>query len=560
MKLLNTIRSRLVLTYLLLVSLSLGISAGFMLRWMQSSLERRAETQLVSQSRVLAHFMNMYTQHPDDLKEASGWVMRRFPRLTRARIRIANAQGQVLGDSLEKSAETLPPEAMEALKGRGVTWQSTEDGVRVAHATTPIELEYPTLQRIGVVDVASNLSELDDTYQELQSQLFTALGLALIGSILAALLLASTLTRPLERMRVTAARIAEGQLQERVQPSGTRELSQLGSTINYMAEQLLRQMAEILSERNQIRTLLASVPDGVVAVDSDGKMTYLNQAALAAVKLEPGLKLPPAIAPGEVVLADRIFRVLEVPFRDERGRPGHLYLLRDMTDVRRLEEMRNLFLSSVSHELRTPLTIIKGFAATLLETSEDESLKKPLTRIDTEADRLTRLVQDLLELTRLRSLTLSLELAPVQPEEIVEDVVDLLRPQAERRELKLTFESGEKHTLNADRDRLKQVAINLIDNALKFTPDGGAVTVRTTRSDAGWQLEVQDTGPGIPAEDLPLLFDHFFRSKDTHLRSIKGTGLGLAIVKEIVTRHGGSVGAESALGEGTTLRVTLPIP
>ena len=133
MKLLNTIRSRLVLTYLLLVSLSLGISAGFMLRWMQSSLERRAETQLVSQSRVLAHFMNMYTQHPDDLKEASGWVMRRFPRLTRARIRIANAQGQVLGDSLEESAETLPPEAMEALNRSQQESVSALEETRRAH-------------------------------------------------------------------------------------------------------------------------------------------------------------------------------------------------------------------------------------------------------------------------------------------------------------------------------------------------------------------------------------------------------------------------------------------
>lgn len=553
MKLLNTIRSRLVLTYLLLVSLSLGISAGFMLRWMQDSLERRAESQLMSQSRVLAHFMNMYTQHPDDLDESAGWVMRRFPRLTRARIRIADAQGHVLGDSLEQKGD-LPGLAMQALDGRPFTWQTTEDGVRVAHATTPIELEYPTLQRVGVVDVASNLSELDDTYQELKSQLLTALGLALIGSILAALLLASTLTRPLERMREAASRIAEGKLEERVQPSGTLELSQLGSTINHMAEQLSRQL-------NQTRTLLATVPDGVVAVDHAGKITYLNAAGDAALKLKPGQPLPAAIAPGEVTLEDRIYRILVVPFRDEDDQPGQLYLLRDMTDVRRLEEMRNLFLSSVSHELRTPLTIIKGFAATLLEMSEDESLKKPLTRIDTEADRLTRLVQDLLELTRLRSLSLSLELAPLVPEEVVDDAVELLRPQAERRDMKLTWEpETAPRALPLDRDRLKQVVINLVDNALKFTPDGGSVTVRTRLEGQSWHLEVADTGPGIPAEDVPLLFDHFFRSKDTTLRSIKGTGLGLAIVKEIVSRHGGTVGAESVVGEGTSLRVTLPAP
>ncbi len=567
MTLLNTIRSRLVLTYLLLVSLSLGISAGFMLQWMQSSLERRAENQLTSQSRVLAHFMNMYTQHPDDLSESARWVMHRFPRLTRARIRIADQQGRILGDSLEGVSEPMSPEALKALEGQPITWFSTEGGVRVAHASTPIELQYPTVQRVGVVDVASNLSELDDTYQELKDQLLTALGLALLGSVLAAMLLAATLTRPLERIRQTAARIAEGNLEERVEPSGTLELSQLGTTINHMAGQLSRQLGELLAERNKIGTLLASIPDGVVAVDAAGHMTYLNASAQAALRLDrwEGQPLPEALAfpsepqAHEVHLQERIYRALVVPFRDEGGQLGRLLLLRDITDVRRLEEMRNLFLSSVSHELRTPLTIIKGFASTLLEGCEDDSLKKPLTRIDTEADRLTRLVQDLLELTRLRSLSLSMDLAPLVPEEVVEDVVDLLRPQADRSEVTLSFRPDpQARPLSLDRDRLKQVVINLVDNALKFTPSGGTVTVRTSLESGRWRLEVEDTGPGIPEEDLPLLFDHFFRSKDTKLRSIKGTGLGLAIVKEIVERHGGAVEASSVLGKGTCLCVVLP--
>ncbi len=569
MKRLNTIRSRLVLTYLLLVSLSLGISGLFMLQWMQSSLERRAESQLISQSRVLAHFMNMYTQHPDDLPESARWVMHRFPRLTRARIRIADQQGTIMGDSLERSSEPMPPEALKALEGQAITWFSTEGGVRVAHASTPIELQYPTLQRVGVVDVASNLSELDDTYTELKGQLFTALGLALLGSVLAAVVLAATLTRPLERIRQTAAHIAEGQLEERVQPSGTLELSQLGSTINHMAEQLSRQLGELLSERNKISSLLTSIPDGVVAVDAAGRMTYLNAAAEAALRLDrwesqrlpEALALAPEAQTQELHLQDRIYRATVVPFRDEASQLGRLLLLRDITDVRRLEEMRNLFLSSVSHELRTPLTIIKGFAATLLEGCEDESLKKPLARIDTEADRLTRLVQDLLELTRLRSLSLSMDLAPLVPEEVVEDVVELLRPQAERREVTLSFQPEPKtRPLSLDRDRLKQVVINLVDNALKFTPGGGTVTVRTSLESGRWRLEVEDTGPGIPEEDLPLLFDHFFRSKDTRLRSIKGTGLGLAIVKEIAERHGGAVQASSVLGQGTCLCVLLPVP
>lgn len=561
------------------MSFSLVVTGLVFLRWMELSLEQRAEAQLTSQSRVLGHFMSMYTQHEDDLPESARWVMKEFPHLTRARVRIADAGGNLLGDSLAPPRGRLDQQALRSPEGVSTWSEVGQGGRKIVHVTTPIRLEYPSPRTVGLVDVSSALSEIDDTFEELRSRLIVALAVALAASCLAAMLLAGTFTRPILEIRRTASRIAKGQLDERVTVSGAQELSELGQTINHMAAQLSERLGQLVSERDKVQTLLASLPDPIITLGAEKEITYLNPAAEAALQVErsaaegrPLQELWPeerfqsqdAAAPEafEVKLAPRTYRAYLLPYRDDEGRVGKLIVLRDMTDLRRLEEVRTLFLGSVSHELRTPLTIIKGFAATLLDLPEThEDLKKPLTRIDNEADRLTRLVNDLLDLTKIRSQKLSLELEPLVPEEVVEDAVELLRAHAERQgvELALRLEGELKLSpIPADRDRLKQVIINLVDNAVKFTPTGGQVTVRTRTRGQEWLLEVEDTGPGIPSEELPHLFDHFFRSRE--VRQVGGTGLGLAIVREIVEMHRGRVWAESEVGQGTRVCVALPAP
>ncbi len=568
----RTIRGRLVLTYLLLVTLSLVLTGVFFLTWMERSLERRAEAQLASQSRVLGHFMSMYTQHPDDLADSARWVMKEFPRLTRARVRIADSEGRVVGDSRSGDATPL---RLQARAEVAVTW--TEDP-RIVHVTTPIRLTYPREETVGYVDVSSRLAEIDDTFEELRLRLLGALALALGASWLGAVLMASNLTRPIEGVRTTAQKIAEGDLDRRVRvESDLAELNDLGQTVNHMAAQLQQRLNQIVAQRNKIQSLMASLPDPVLTVGSEQTLTYLNPAAEKALELPReqavGRKLAevwpeefddrltdrlPEPTAFELRFHQRVFRAYLLPYRDEKGEQSQLIILRDMTDIRRLEEVRTLFLGSVSHELRTPLTIIKGFAATLADLPEvEEAVRKPLQKIDQEADRLTRLVNDLLDLTKMRSRKLSLELEPLCPEEVVEEAVDLLRSSAARQGLALQTHCPDTSRLSADRDRLKQIVINLVDNALKFTPEGGRVSVRTEQTGHHWQLIVEDTGPGVSPEELPNLFEHFFRSGE--MRKMGGTGLGLAIVAEIVDMHQGRVWAESELGEGTRVIVTLPV-
>ena len=305
----------------------------------------------------------------------------------------------------------------------------------------------------------------------------------------------------------------------------------------------------------------------MVAYDPEGKITYVNRPARIQLQIEkePDFRIDEAAQ--EYRHGDREYRATWLPYEES----GKLLVLRDVTDLRRLEEVRNLFLGSVSHELRTPLTIIKGFASTLAEMDTiDPSLRTPLTRIDAEADRLTRLVSDLLDLTQFRSRRISLELEVLEPNEVVGEAVELFRHQAETQELNLEWRPGAPAKVEADRDRLKQVVINLVGNALKFTPAGGRITLSSSLHERSWVLSIEDTGPGIEPEDLPHLFDHFFRGREQ--RKVGGTGLGLAVSKEIMTEHGGTLGkskagSEKALSSGPDYpyqqasdRVTSPKP
>jgi two-component system phosphate regulon sensor histidine kinase PhoR len=600
----GTIRGRLVLTYLLLISLCLATVSVFFLNGARASLKARALSQMAVQSRTYAHFMDTYVFNEEDLPDAVRQLLKEFVR-TRATIVFADSRGQVLGVALPEGSggtgpERLDPTALQALRGMQVEY-ATEGGRRL-HVATPIEVLYPEKRAIGVVDVSSELGELDEAYAELSDRLVMSLAVALAASVLAALLLARTLTRPILRIRQAASRIAEGHLEERVEASGAHELQELGVTINHMAEQLAARLGELVSERNRMRTLLASLPDPVAALDAEGRITYLNPAAESTLGLGrdeatgrtlpevwpgakgdkddagsallPLLELDPKVpASRDLKVGERHFRGYMVPYRvpppegtpgrrDDAGTPGRLLVLRDMTDIRRLEEVRNLFLGSVSHELRTPLQIIKGFVVTLMDHPfADDEVRHYLQTIDRETDRLTRLVKDLIELSRLRSARLSLELAPAVPEEVLAETLNQLAPAAERKGVTVEYQAPPSpQPLPLDRDRFKQVALNLLDNALKYTPPQGRVRVSTRLEGETWVMEVADDGPGIPEEDLPHLFERFFRSPDPRLRKVSGTGLGLFIVKEIVALHRGQISAASQVGRGTTIVVRLPAP
>lgn len=435
------------------------------------------------------------------------------------------------------------------------------------------------------------------------------LTLQLVLLLCVAITLETTLLRPLRRLFRRTQRV------EGIGPSRSEfEIDALNRAVDQLERSFDEQLKRAHQEKQEIHELLSALPDPVLHFGPRGHLRYVNPAAEVALELHrndligrslaaswskllrlpsfapedprgrnwdgPERRSPSSDAsrvfeePGRALLRrvlqamhdsqdclrvgpERVYKSLLIPMEDKE----QLLLLRDITDLKRLEEVRQLFFSSISHELRTPLTIIKGFAVTVLDHPDLPSdMLKPLQRIDKESDRLTRLVNDLLDLSQIQTKRLSLELTSFDTLELLEEIQFLLGPLSERQGVVLHFptpaDDDPSQPIYADRDRLKQVLINLVDNAIKFTPAGGSVHVSACMEAQWWQLSVRDNGPGVSREELGSLFDHFFRGK--HNRKITGSGLGLAIVKEIVELHQGSVVA--SLPEGTGLQVTVRLP
>lgn len=575
----KSIRGRLVLTYLLILTITLGLTGIFFQQWMSKTLTKRAEAQLVSQSDIIAHFLEMYVQHPQDLPNASQWLMKEFPDLSKAKVSIYDGDHNLIASNYPE--ESLPPSTSSKSER---TW-STKDpnGTNYLHSSAPVTIVFPVQQTIGKVVLSSRIDDLNQTFLNLRKLLWTTLATALLVGCLIALFLAKTLSQPIDKLRDTADRIAQGDLSYRSPKiESPKELSRLSRSINFMAHQLQAQLTQVTAEQGKTKRLLASLPDPVIAFDHQLSITYLNPVAqntfhlqvesqedkeasgdlkeLQSLVVKPSQEGPtPSF---DLELGEQLFKVYQFPFMDESEKQGTVLILRDITDIKRLEQMRNLFLGTVSHELRTPLTIIKGFAATLQKHPENPpSFQKPLRRINDESDRLTRLVNKLLDLSTLRSQKVSLQMEPLIADAIVEETVELLRVKAERKEVHLSLRvtgDARLHPIIGDQDRLKQVFLNLIDNAIKFTPEKGEVQVVTDMRDYLWSFSVIDNGPGIPKESLKQLFEYFYRAPNTY--SARGVGLGLAITKEIVGLHSGEIEVESEVGEGTTFRVTLPAP
>jgi len=339
----------------------------------------------------------------------------------------------------------------------------------------------------------------------------------------------------------------------------------------------------LTAERDRLQAALGADSDGAFAVDRDGAVRYLNPAAARLLRAgaaaldhsaivllrdhEAQAALTAALADREPRAAllrpggsgERTLRLTVVPV-ERAGDWSAIAFLRDVTDVLRLETVRRDFVSNVSHELRTPLASIKAVVETLAmgALEEPEVARDFLTSIDEEVDRLTLLVQELLELGRIESDPSAYQFAVLDPGDLIEACVRRMGPQAERAGVTLRAEVTTTAPIRGDRERLERALLNLIHNALKFTPRDGAVAVRARETAATVELVVQDTGLGIAPEHLDRIFERFYTVD--RARSGGGSGLGLAIVKHIAEAHDGGVTVTSALGRGSTFTLTLPRP
>lgn len=412
---------------------------------------------------------------------------------------------------------------------------------------------------------------------------FSAL-IAVFLSLLLGYLLSKTITSPIISVMHKAEKIAEGEFDEQLTVKSEDEIGNLTKTFNYMAMELKNTLSEISSEKNKVVTILNYMADGVMAYDLKGNAIHVNPAArklLGAdieekpfpqfaesvgldIKLENIVYLEESpVKELDTVVNDLYVKVYFAVFTDTNKKPeGIVVVMHDVTEEQKLDSMRREFVANVSHELRTPITSIKSYTETLLDgaAEDSETTERFLNVINTEADRMTRLVKDLLQLSRLDNQQMTWNMREVSVKAIVKDIVERMQLEADRKNQKLeSYVIGEIPTIKGDKDRLEQVVINLISNALKYTPEKGEITVYVGRIYNDIYVKVTDTGIGIPAESIPRVFERFYRVDKARSRDMGGTGLGLSIAKEIIQAHGGTISITSEDKKGTEVTVRLPV-
>jgi signal transduction histidine kinase len=426
---------------------------------------------------------------------------------------------------------------------------------------------------LAVIRVSTTLAVVDAQVHAVQRAIALAALPLLLAAWLVAWLLAGALARPLLRVADAARDIAAGRAAE-FPDVQVPELAHQVDALRAMHHELERRFEELRREREESQTLLQALSDGVLAADQRGVVISINAAARQLLGYGHSEPLPPlgelfhdrahrslmrevlsgAVVEGrELNLGDRVVMVSARPL--EEG--GTLIVLSDVTEVRRLETIRRDFVANVSHELKTPLTAIAGYAETLATESADEQATGFAQTIVDNARRMQRLVDDLLDLSRIESGGWEPQPRPIGVDAAAREA---WRPFADRAaNLKIELETANDSTsVNSDPEALRQIFTNLFDNALRHTPSGGRIRVATQRAGHATVVRVSDTGSGIPADHLPRIFERFYRVDPGRSRQEGGTGLGLAIVKHLVEAHGGRVEAESELGRGTTILLYFP--
>jgi two-component system, OmpR family, phosphate regulon sensor histidine kinase PhoR len=524
----------------------------------------------------------------------------RVARSTGARVTLIAPGGRVVGESERGAADLASlenhadrPEVRAAFEGR-----TGRDLRRSATVDTPL-LYVATPVRdggavVGVLRLALPLSAVTASYDNLHQVMLAGGALALLVALGIGLFVAGRVTRPVVEMQSIARQMSEGSFLVRAPTRSTDEIGTLGRSLNVMAGRLREKIEDLEQEQGKTTAILDAMVEGVIAIDGQEHVLLMNERArvmfglggargegkpflevirnadlheiFRAFHAREGAAEEATAVSREVVLtspAPRILTVNAVRLRLAGDRGSMVMVLHDVTALRQLERVRTEFVANVSHELRTPLTAIQGYLETLLSGAleERENARRFLEIVLRHSERLGRLLNDLTDLSNIELGKVSLRRESVRAAEVVASVLAIIGPRAARTRVTVTSQvAAELLPVSADRDRLAQILINLVDNAVKYTPEGGSVTVSArTTGDGALELAVTDTGIGIPPADLPRITERFYRVDKARSRELGGTGLGLAIVKHLVVAHGGDLRIESEPERGTTVRFTLPL-
>jgi two-component system phosphate regulon sensor histidine kinase PhoR len=590
----RSIARKLTLTLVGFVAVTLLAAGLYLNRALEAFAVDALEARLASTAQLLHDDARVLVTRGAPAREVRAWAVR-VARPTGSRVTLIAADGRVLGDS-EVAVAGLPrvenhaerPEVRAALArrvGRHLRTSATI-GEPLLYVALPID---DRGRIIGVLRLALPLAVVTASYATIHRVMLAGGLVALVVACGIGLFVARRVTKPVVEMQTIARRMSEGNFAVRAPVRSPDEIGALGRALNAMAGRLREKIHDLEQEQAKATAILDGMVEGVIAVDGRDTILFMNERARAIFGLgatrgerKPFLEVirnadlheifresraagEGTVSRHELRLAspvERRLRVNAVPLRVAADELGVVMVLHDVTELRRLEQVRTEFVANVSHELRTPLTAIHGYLETLLAGAleERENARRFLEIVFRHTDRLGRLLNDLTDLSNIELGKVSLKLEAVRLDEVVESVLAIIAPKAEAGHVTLAAALPAGLPLvGADRDRLAQILINLVDNAVKYTPEGGRVTIGAHAVESGRvEVTVADTGVGIPPADLPRITERFYRVDKARSRELGGTGLGLAIVKHLVLAHGGELAIESEPGRGTTVRVTLP--
>ncbi|NWF77535.1 MAG: HAMP domain-containing protein [Chloroflexi bacterium] len=579
----RSVQWRIAVPFILLIVVSMGILGVYLTSFARNSQLDNLRSHLEKEARITAEASLLaFLSQGSDLDA----LAKKLGEQIDARITIIALDGKVLGDSQEDPStmenHATRPEVKDALvSGLGKsTRYSTTVEQEMMYVAVPITNQGKIL---GVARVALPLVAVQHSVNQITLIISLAMVTTTLLAIVAAGLIARATTRPIREITKASRRIASGELGQKIPVRTKDETGQLAQAFNEMSSDLNKLVGDISTERTKLRTVLANMADGVIMADAEGKIVLANQATERLFNIREKdvitkhlievlrdheaheiLKLCLKTTRTQTVQFDsvaskRFLRAIAIPIVEGKL-TGALLLFQDLTELRNLQTMRRELVGNISHELRTPIAGIKAMVETLKDGAIDDKQAATdfLSRIDSEVDRLAQMVSELTELSRIETGKAELRMTPVDINVLIEEVATQLSPLAERQQVTLaTNLATDLPIIKADNDRIRQTIINLVHNAIKFNHPGGRATVSTKVDRESVTVSVSDTGIGISKEDLPHVFERFYKADKARPKG--GSGLGLAIAKHTIQAHGGSIWAQSEEGKGSTFSFSLPL-
>jgi len=504
---------------------------------------------------------------------------------------IIDPEGVVMGDSevsktlLSKLENHMTrPEIQDALrKGFGQSRRfSTSIRKHMLYMAIPIGKE----KLLGILRLSIPLSDIKLMESKISGSVGAAMIFAVLATLLASFFASIMISRPLREMSFIAKQLAKGDFSKKAIIHSNDEVGDLAKAINEMADEMDKKVKNISSEKARLEAILSGMFEGVMLTNEKGEITLMNPSVrkIFLIDSAPEGKKPLEVMRNNSIqeIVDKVLmenqgvsREVAVTMPEQKtimvsGAPvikegvveGAVLVFHDITELKRLEDIRRDFVANVSHELRTPISSIKGYAETLLDgkVENNDTVKEFMGIIYQDSNRLANLIDDLLDLSRIESGKMKMEFEPLDIKPVAKRCMDVLERSAKDKSLKIKFDiATELPRVLGDEKRLSQVFLNLLDNAIKYTPEGGTILINTSIMENMVQVDVSDTGIGISEKDMPRIFERFYRVDKARSRELGGTGLGLSIVKHIVQAHNGQIWAQSTLGQGSTFSFTIPI-